>query len=155
MFLVNSRSDRFTAAIPRMVKIHASPSWRPFSRSYGTILPSSFTRVLSRALGCSPCPPVAVCGTGSARLPRGFSGQCEIGLLGLSRSPSPPNGSSPSPSGLNDRLHLTSDPPWTLAAHFQSHGRPTLLRPPIGSSVGSLAPEYQPAVHRLRLSPSA
>ena len=153
--MVNSRSDRFTAAIPRMVKIHASPSWRPFSRSYGTMLPSSFTRVLSRALGFSPCPPVAVCGTGSARLPRGFSGQCGIGLLGPSRGPSPPvTAAHHHPQGC-DRLHLTSGPPQTLAAHFQSHGRPTLLRPPIGSNVGSLAPEYRPAVHRLRLSPSA
>ena len=36
---------------------------RTFSRSYGTILPSSFTRVLSSALGFSPCLPVSVCGT--------------------------------------------------------------------------------------------
>ena len=33
---------------------------RTFSRSYGTILPSSFTRVLSSALGFSPHPPVLV-----------------------------------------------------------------------------------------------
>ena len=36
---------------------------RTFSRSYGAILPSSFTRVLSSALGFSPCLPVSVCGT--------------------------------------------------------------------------------------------
>ena len=36
---------------------------RTFSRSYGTILPSSFTRVLSSALVFSTCPPVSVCGT--------------------------------------------------------------------------------------------
>src|SRR6185503_2912264 len=34
-----------------------------FSRSYGVILPSSLTRVLSRALGYSPRPPESVCGT--------------------------------------------------------------------------------------------
>lgn len=36
---------------------------RTFSRSYGTILPSSFTRVLSSALVFSTCPPVSVSGT--------------------------------------------------------------------------------------------
>jgi hypothetical protein len=154
--LVNSRSDRFTAAIPKALdRCRAPPSWRPFSRSYGTILPSSFTRVLSLTLGFSPRPPVAVCGTGSARLPRGFSSQCRIGLLGLSRSPSPPLQRVTITLRVSDRLRLTSGPPWTLAADFQSHGRPTFLRPPIGSNVWSLAPEYRPAVHRLRLSPSA
>jgi hypothetical protein len=34
-----------------------------FSRSYGVNLPSSLTRVLSSALGFSPCLPVSVCGT--------------------------------------------------------------------------------------------
>ena len=36
---------------------------RTFSRSYGTILPSSFTRVLSSALVFSTRPPVSVWGT--------------------------------------------------------------------------------------------
>ena len=36
---------------------------RTFSRSYGTILPSSFTRVLSSALEYSSQPPVSVSGT--------------------------------------------------------------------------------------------
>ena len=35
----------------------------PFSRSYGVILPSSFTRVLPSACGYSPRPPVSVYGT--------------------------------------------------------------------------------------------
>src|SRR5581483_3043531 len=34
--------------------------WRPFSRSYGAILPSSFSRVLPIALVFSTCPPVSV-----------------------------------------------------------------------------------------------
>src|SRR5207244_9475563 len=33
---------------------------RPFSRSYGAILPSSFSRVLPIALVFSTCPPVSV-----------------------------------------------------------------------------------------------
>ena len=37
---------------------------RPFSRSYGAILPSSLTMLLPSALGFSPHPPVSVYGTG-------------------------------------------------------------------------------------------
>src|SRR3972149_806451 len=48
---------------------------RPLSRSYGAILPSSLTRVVSIALGFSPRPPVSVWGTGTYALPRGFSWQ--------------------------------------------------------------------------------
>ena len=47
---------------------------RPFSRSYGTILPSSLTRVSSLTLVFSTCPPVLVLGTGTNVLPRGFLG---------------------------------------------------------------------------------
>ena len=58
MFLVNSCSHLVSAA-PDSVNRQG----RTFSRSYGAILPSSFTRVLSSALGFSPCPPVLVWGT--------------------------------------------------------------------------------------------
>ena len=56
MFLLNSCLGLFSAAILR---------WRPFSRSYGTILPSSLTMLLPSALGSSPHLPVSVCGTGA------------------------------------------------------------------------------------------
>ena len=56
MFLLNSRLGLFTAAYFRR---------RPFSLSYGTILPSSLTTVLSLALGFSPHLPVSVYGTGT------------------------------------------------------------------------------------------
>ena len=47
---------------------------RTFSRSYGAILPSSFTRVLSSALVFSTRPPVSVWGTMTCNLKlRGFS----------------------------------------------------------------------------------
>ena len=48
---------------------------QPFSRSYGFILPSSLTRVFSRALGFSPHLPVSVCGTGTFYLDSSFSWQ--------------------------------------------------------------------------------
>ena len=40
-------------------------------RGYGVILPSSFTRVLPNAFGCSPSTPVSDCGTGRLRRPPG------------------------------------------------------------------------------------
>ena len=63
-YLLNSRLGLFTAAIFR---------WHPFSRSYGVILPSSLTIVLSLTLGFSPHLPVSVCGTGTYGLASGFS----------------------------------------------------------------------------------
>ena len=63
MFLVNSRLGLFTAALFR---------GRPFSRSYGAILPSSLTTFLPLALGFSPHLPVSVCGTGTEDIPRTF-----------------------------------------------------------------------------------
>ena len=80
MFLVNSRLGLFTAT---------TSLWYPFSRSYGVILPSSLTIVLSLALGFSPHLPVSVCGTGTLDLASGFSWQCEISCFGtLFPSPS-------------------------------------------------------------------
>ena len=56
MFLLNSCLGLFSAASLRR---------RPFSRSYGAILPSSLTMLLPSAMGFSPCPPVSVSGTGT------------------------------------------------------------------------------------------
>ena len=56
VFLINSRLDLFTAAPHK--------GGRPFSRSYGSILPSSLAMNLSSALEYSSQPPVSVCGTG-------------------------------------------------------------------------------------------
>ncbi len=55
VFLINSRLGHFTAACRGR---------HPFSRSYGTILQSSLTRLHSCALVYSTHPPVSVCGTG-------------------------------------------------------------------------------------------
>ena len=66
MFLLNSRLGLFSAA---SLKRH------PFSRSYGVILPSSLTMVLSFVLGFSPRPPASVCGTGTYTIASSFSRQ--------------------------------------------------------------------------------
>ncbi len=63
MFLVNSRSHQVTATPTSLESKSHHQQGRTFSRSYGANLPSSFTRVLSSALGFSPHPPVSVYGT--------------------------------------------------------------------------------------------
>ena len=65
MFLLNSCLGLFSAAwSPR----------RPFSRSYGAILPSSLAMLLPPALGSSPHPPVSVYGTGMVHAIAAFPG---------------------------------------------------------------------------------
>ena len=81
VFLVNSRLDQFAAAGEGSGGRPLHPPRRPFSRSYGAILPSSLTMVLPIASVCSTHPPVSVCGTGPSGLPRGFSRQ--RGLTGF------------------------------------------------------------------------
>jgi hypothetical protein len=78
VFLVNSRLGHFSAAPSRLRCIIFTVMGHRFSRSYAVNLPSSLTGVLSRALGFSPRLPVAVCGTGTWFLARGFSWQLGI-----------------------------------------------------------------------------
>ena len=67
MFLVNSRLGLVTAATQKFErKVHLL-EWHPFSRSYGANLPSSFTWILSSALGYSPHLRVSVWSTVSLR----------------------------------------------------------------------------------------
>ena len=90
MFLLNSRLGLFSAASSRSICAYFTIPRHPFSRSYGVILPSSLTRVLSRALGFSPHLPVSVCGTGTIYLARSFSWQFGISFFATCfRSPSP------------------------------------------------------------------
>ena len=63
MFLLNSPSHHFSVAAQCFVCKRLHTKQRTFSRSYGTILPSSFTRVLPSALVFSTRPPVSVWGT--------------------------------------------------------------------------------------------
>src|SRR5690606_27915398 len=119
----------------------------PFSRSYGVILPSSLTRVLPRALGSSPRLPVSVCGTGTFNLARGFSRQCELRPFGTSSFPPHHRSASRSadlptlqPHGLDVLFQSLADLPSCVTP---SHKRLKVVQ------------EFQPVVHRLRLSASA
>ena len=74
MFLLNSCSHLVSSASNSSESKSRHHHRRTFSRSYGTILPSSFTRVLSSALVFSTRPPVSVWGTVSYYLKlRSFS----------------------------------------------------------------------------------
>jgi hypothetical protein len=75
VFLLNSRLSRFSAAsFPSTPLVCFKYQRHPFSRSYGVILPSSFSTDHSSTLGFSPRLPVSVYGTVEQSTPaRGFS----------------------------------------------------------------------------------
>src|SRR3954465_10564832 len=119
---------------------------RPFSRSYGTILPSSLTRVSSLTLVFSTCPPVLVLGTGTSVLPRGFSwrhGYTDLPAV--------------KPAGIAPRVKTPRRiflPRLATRLPQDNHrlGSVPLPRHPIGHSGRDVVREYQPVGHRLRLS---
>src|SRR4029078_12020724 len=114
VFLLNSGLGRFSAAglcAPWRVTYYR----HPLSRSYGVILPSSFSVNHSSPLGCSPRPPVSDYGTvDNSPGPRSFSRHfASAPLIGLSED---------SPFGIGSRLsrriclrgnvyHLAADNP--------------------------------------------
>ena len=107
MFLVNSHNPHFSATSSRSGgKLHHADR-HTFSRSYGVILPSSLTRVLSRALGYSPRPPESVCGTDT----KGALYAAFLGSLGL-----PSIRGKPRPHHLSN-TRTTVCPYWVLAIH--------------------------------------
>ena len=146
MFLVNSRLGSFAAAPSARVQ---DPSHRrhPFSRSYGVVLPSSLTGVLSRALGFSPRLPVSVCGTGTGNLARGFSRQYGIGPFATYNF-APHHVSGFTCGGF---AYRTS---YTLGPGLPSPGGTYPSASPHCSNGDAVVQEYQPVVHRLRLSAS-
>ena len=107
MFLVNSHNPHFSATTSRSEGKPRHAKRHTFSRSYGVILPSSLTRVLSRALGYSPRPPESVCGTDT----KVAQYAAFLGSLG---SPSVPG--KPGPHHLSDTRAAVC-PYRVLAAH--------------------------------------
>ena len=86
-------------------------------------MPSSLTRVLSRACGSSPRLPVSVCGTGTLALGRGFSRQPGLGCFGTLSS-------LPITSRASRGTDLPVPLPTGLDALFQPRAQPILLRHP-------------------------
>ena len=88
MFLVNSHNSRFSATCRRFQREVVHANRHTFSRSYGVSLPSSLTRVLSRALEYSSRPPESVCSTVT-------EGALRADFLGSVESPSCPAEAGP------------------------------------------------------------
>ena len=134
MFLVNSRLGLFSAAFFRR---------HPFSLSYGVILPSSLTRVLSHTLGFSPRLPVSVCGTGRSFLTRSFSWQCDIRSFGTISS------LLITACPYSDK-HLTHHKTYCLNRHIHQSALLSLLRPSIaqtkrtGTGISTCCPSPTP-----------
>src|SRR6185312_15601138 len=117
--------------------------WRPFSRSYGAILPSSFSRVLPIALVFSTCPPVSV-------LVRARPTSLDAFLGGMASATSRCCARHPVSGCVGDGFPYL--PPYAVTPGRPSPGLASLPRPAIGDSGGDVVQEYQPVVHRLRLS---
>jgi hypothetical protein len=133
VFLLNSRLGLFTVTLYEY----------PFSLSYGVFLPSSLTRVLSRALGFSPHLPVSVCGTGTFFLTRGFSWQLGVSDFGTL---------VPSPSHFRiivRRICLSNSlRAWTLsssrALHLSFCVTPLLISSKGGTGISTSCPSPTP-----------
>ncbi len=125
VFLLNSRLDRFSAT-GLCSGPHGPFTYcrHPFSRSYGVILPSSFSTDHSSTLGFSPRLPVSVCGT---------VGLC-IPVRGFSRRPAPQSLSSTevslSASGLTSSPLFRTDQATPLHRDNQNPTIASLPRPP-------------------------
>ena len=123
MFLLNSRSHLVSAASQGSKRKALHLKRRTFSRSYGTILPSSFTRVLSSALVFSTCPPVSVCGTVLDSLCLvTFPGSLASATSGCLRS-------LVFASQFIKCTDLPMHPPYSLKPEPPISGWPSLLRP--------------------------
>ena len=131
MFLINSCSHLVTSTGLSLGSKSHHQNRRTFSRSYGTILPSSFTRVLSSALVFSTCPPVSVWGTVAYYLKlRRFSWKHGIDYFPTIK------GQSLSALSLSDP-DLPKSPAYNLERGQPTPRWPSLLRPSIAVISGT------------------
>ena len=136
MFLVNSRYRHFSATSPSFTCESLHQGRHTFSRSYGVILPSSLTSVLSITLGYSPHPPESVYGTITYCLKlRGFSWKHGINDFVSIRS-------RHNASRLNGKADLPKSSVYTLKPGQPTPGWPYLLRPPLSSNAMKVVQEY-------------
>ena len=105
--------------------------------------------VISRTLAFSANPPVAVSGTDIIiSHSRSFSWQCGVGTFLLVRSPG-------HASVYNVIVDFPAMTAYTLQPAHPVAGVRSLLRPSAVNNDIMMVQEYQPAIHRLRLSASA
>ena len=122
--MVNSRLGQFTAAPSGSSRMAFTLPGRPFSRSYGAILPSSLTRVISITLVFSTCPPVSVLVRARATSLEAFLGGMASGTRRLKASWHRISGYA--------APHLTRATPTCLPQDNHRLSFPSLPRPPIG-----------------------
>ena len=133
VFLLNSCLGQFSAAIFL---------WHSFSRSYGVILPSSLTMLLPSALGFSPHPPVSVYGTGMIQTIAAF--------LDAWLTHFPTSFRSVSRLRIVQRICLLNSYP-----AYSGLSIPGLCFPYVSPQFCYIiVQEFQPVIHRLRLSTS-
>jgi hypothetical protein len=149
VFLVNSRLTRFTAtSLGLGERVPLTYSRRSFSRSYGSILPSSLASVISSALGFSPHLPVSVYGTvttiGSLEV---FLGSVESMTLWAF---------GPGHHLLRLALRICLQGHATgLDPHFQPGAHLSFCVTPVAQTPMRWFRNIKPDFHRLRLSASA
>jgi hypothetical protein len=106
-------------------------------------LPSSLTRVLSRALGFSPHLPVSVCGTGTFILARGFSWQ--FGINDFATTFHSPSHLSVYTERICLLCHLRAWTPSSIRAlHLSSCVTPLLKRLLGGTGISTSCPSPTP-----------
>ena len=122
MFLLNSRNHLTIATLPCSGRSTFTGTGHTFSQSYGAILPSSFTQVLSSALVFSTRPPVSVFGTVIQHLSfSDFSWKLGINYFKCI--------STPSYSRLSIKIpDFPSISAYTLKPAFPTPGQSSLLR---------------------------
>ena len=129
---------------PRLRPRGLHPSDHPLSRSYGAILPSSLTGVLSNALGCSPCLPVSDCGTVTDETSHGeFSRQRSLNQFVLAVASTP------------HLLRPAFRRGYASGPGHPTPGWPSFLRPRRPSNAPSVVAECSRLLHRLRQAASA
>ena len=133
VFLLNSCLSLFSAACSRR---------HPFSRSYGVILPSSLTMLLPSALGFSPHPPVSVYGTGTHYTIAAFLGTWLTRFTTLFRST----------SRLRIIRRICLSYTYLACTGSSIPGSCSLSASP--QFCYYEVQEFQPVIHRLRLSTS-
>ena len=168
MFLVNSRYPLVCATHLSSESKSHHQSRSSFSRSYGGNLPSSLTMVLPLALVFSTRPPVSVWGTGSmpthcwaflgsiGSVTSQYVARHHVSALTLPTLIG--NRLHAYPGTTIARVHLSSCVPRQLSARRSVRSLTIKMNSPnvatIGLGAGMEVLEYQPVVHRLRLSAS-
>ena len=147
MFLVNSRLGRFTAAASSYTRKGLHSTAAPLLPKLRGDFAEFLNEGSSDRLGILYLPTCVGFGTGTRHLPRRFSRRHGFRNFAPCSARHPVSGLKPA--------DLPTGNPTRLPQDDHRLGFHSLPRPAIGDSGGYVVQEYQPVVHRLRLSASA